>query len=301
MTTANARRPPTLLTRCAVGVARILLFLLLLDIVLFLMFDVLPSAEIGQLGVFAIDPALLETSRDRLGTSGPWYERLVEHWSALCHGSLGQSLVGDYSIGEVVRRRIVRSLPLWIGTLALLPLAILAAMPYATRRQTLVHEVARWLGQFAGIPQFLAAAIFFSLWIVLTGIVPLGLMPSAKWVFAIGSCAALPFGVLFVAAANTFRQLAAEEFCTTYLSLGMDWPAIRRRLLLNAVIALRPLFARLVLWTLTGSILAEAVFGITGFGHLLVEAMRTGDINVARIWMLFAGGAVIAVTELERR
>jgi ABC-type dipeptide/oligopeptide/nickel transport system permease component len=40
--------------------------------------------------------------------------------------------------------------------------------------------------------------------------------------------------------------------------------------------------------------------GINGFGQLLVEAMRTSDVNVARNWMLIAGGAVIAVTEVER-
>lgn len=300
MSTGTTPRPSAL-TRCMASAGRIVAFLLLLDILLFIIFDVLPSAELGQLGVLAVDPALLERARERMGTTGPWHERLFEHWIQLGRGSMGHSLIGNYSIGEVIRRRVGRSLPLWIGTLSLLPLAVLAAMPYATRRRDVLRGAARWFGQLCGVPQFLSAAVLFSAWIILAAAVPTVTHAPLRWGLAIVSCAALPLGVLFVAAANTFERCASERFCDTYLSLGMEWPMIRRRLLLNAVLALRPLIARLVLWTVTGSVLTETVFGITGFGQLLVEAMRMGDINIARSWMLLAGGTVLAVTEVERR
>lgn len=298
---SDRARWPGVVARGLAGVARVAVFLVLLDLLLFAVFDVLPSAELAQIGIFAMDPALLQTARERMGTAGPWHERLTAHWLALAQGSMGYSLVGNYPIGEVIGRRLLRSLPLWLGTLALLPLGVVIAMPYATRRQNRLLVIGKWLGQLAGVPQFLSAVACFVAWIALSqGFGPAG-AGVLKWALAVLSCAALPFGVLFVAAANTFERSAAAPFVDTYRSIGMGWPTIRRRLLLNAVVALRPLMARLVLWTITGSVLTETIFGINGFGQLLVEAMRNSDLNVARSWMLLVGGAVLAVTEVERR
>ena len=83
--------------RIAAGFMRVGLFLLLLDFILFALFDLLPDAAIQRLGVMAIGEELLNATRERLGVSGPWYERFLQFWWHLLQGDLGHSLQRRFS------------------------------------------------------------------------------------------------------------------------------------------------------------------------------------------------------------
>src|SRR5438270_254387 len=75
--------------RMAASAGRLVLFLVLLDLFLFLLFDLLPDAASVQLGVFGVDPAQLAAARSRMGLTGPWHRRLTGQWLRWLRGDLG--------------------------------------------------------------------------------------------------------------------------------------------------------------------------------------------------------------------
>lgn len=289
------------LRRVALGLTRIVCFLVLLDACLFALFDLLPDAALIQTGALGLDPQTLAEARARMGLSGPWYHRFAQHWWHLLNGDLGRSLIGGYDIAPVLWGRTLRSLPLWAGAIAfLLVVPIPLASVYARRGPLMTWLTA---GRFTlGLliaPQFIAVAAAYALWAWAIADTPLA--ESARWLLAIVGSVSLPLGVAFVAAANTFHDVAQQRFCDTYLAIGMPWSAIRVRLAKNVLVAMRPLLARLVLGILLGTVFAELMFEIKGFGYLFVEALKTSDLNVMRGWMLVTGFIVLLLTEVERR
>lgn len=287
--------------RIVMGLLKLAAFILLLDLVLFLLFDVLPDPAAIQLGIFSADPALLEAARERMGLSGPWYERLLTHWRKLLQGDLGQTLVGGHAIGPLFASRLSQSLPLWGGSLLLLAaLPLPLAMAFASRRIGRIRYFALQISRLSTAPQFLAATVFYAGFVGFSPVMPGPAAHAVRWMLAMFSCVLLPAGMLLVASANTFQTAACQPYCDTYAALGMSRWRIRRRLVRNVLLAVRPLVARLTIGLFTGTIFAELLFGIEGFGHLFVEAIRTSDLNVMRLWVLLTGIVVTAIMQIER-
>lgn len=285
----------------ALSVLRVITFLLLLDACLFALFDLLPDAAIIQTGALGLDPQTLAEARVRMGLSGPWYQRFAQHWWHLLEGDFGRSLVGGYDIAPVLAARMLRSAPLWAGAIAVLLLVPIPMASLYARRGPLTTRLT--LGRFtAGLliaPQFISVAAAYAIWT--WGLADTRFAGDTRWLFAMVGCVSLPLGVAFVAAANTFHDVAQQRFCETYLAIGLSWRATRLRLTKNVLVAMRPLLARLVLGVLLGTVFAELMFEIKGFGYLFVEALKTSDLNVMRGWMLVTGFIVLLLTEAERR
>ena len=80
--------------RVLLFLGKLLVFFLLLHALVFALFDLLPSAALLQSGWAGVDPALLASTRERLGLSGGWLERYWGNLSHLLHGDLGRSVAG---------------------------------------------------------------------------------------------------------------------------------------------------------------------------------------------------------------
>ncbi|MBK8270606.1 MAG: ABC transporter permease subunit [Planctomycetes bacterium] len=278
---------------------RVIGFLIALDLLLFALFDLLPDAASVQLGLYGADSSLLTTARERMGLTGPWYWRVFEHWGNVARLDFGRSAAGNYEIAQLLRARLEVSVPLWVGGFSLLILIpIPLSMVYCSRtigplRRALLHAA-----HLANMPQFLAAVILFAIAQALSA----GVLPQSsalRWGLAVLSSALLPMGILFTISANSFRSAAQERYCDMYLALGMSWNLIRVILLRNVLLSMRAVAGRLMLGLLLGSVFAEMTFGYTGFGAVFVEALRSGDINVMRAWVLISGAVVLVATAIE--
>ena len=277
---------------------RFALTVLALDLFVFSLLDVLPNASLTRLGIFAIDPDRLQATNERLGLDGPWYERFFGYWAHVVQGDFGLSLVGGFPVGPVMVQRVVNSVPLYAGSAVILVGALTTSI-FAARVYRPPLEFHRFaVVPFVLLPQFVLAATLAALgrWVG----VDLSGSSLSGLVLASIACASLPAAVLWTTSCEAFRQLSQASFVDTYVSLGLSEWQIRWRLIRNAALALRPLVGRVVLWTLTGSILVEAIFDRTGFGRLMLEGLRSSDIPVIRGWMLVAGAVVTALSSFER-
>lgn len=295
---ARARLP----LRVLLFLGRLLAFFLLLHALVFALFDLLPGAEFLQSGWAGVDPALLASTRERLGLNGSGLER---YWSSLTHllqGDLGRSVAGNYPVSELFASRLWNSVPQWLGAVALCVLAIPLGMAFCTRRIGLPRRIWLFTSHALLIPQFMAAMVLFAFYIsVVSPWIPQNLDTVARGCFAVFSAALLPAGMLFIAAANSARSYARENFATTYLAMGMSWTQIRLRLLRNVLIAMRPLIGRVILALLTGTLFAELTFAINGVGKLFVDSLRSSDWPTMQAWVLFVGAITLTVSLVERK
>src|SRR5258708_26457558 len=102
------------LVRVLVFLGKVLAFYLLLHALVFALFDLLPSAALLQSGWAGVDPALLSSTRERLGLSGGWLERYWTNLSHLLHGNLGRSVAGGYPVWDLFAGRLRNSGPQWL-------------------------------------------------------------------------------------------------------------------------------------------------------------------------------------------
>lgn len=278
--------------------AEILLFLWMLHLFAFALFDLLPEAAIGQVGVSAGDPAVLQAARQRLGLEGSWHERYWSNMRNVLHGDLGKSIQGNYPVGKLLKERIEASVPLLCSTLiAALILGLSVGMMFCRRRLSRMQRIMLWLSHGGMIPQFLAAALFSAIWVWFGN--SLGSSQNTvRFCFALATCALLPTTTLLLATANTAHELAKQPFVTAYEAIGTPWTGIRLKLLKNVLLALRPVGSRLILAILTGTVFAEYAFNLGGIGALLADAVKASDFPVAFAWLLFAGTATIVTSIL---
>jgi len=296
-----------LLRRFTSGVARVAFFLLLVDLLLFAIFDLLPDAAVRQLGIMAIDHQLLEATRERLGVDGPAYERFATFWWHLMQGNLGRSLQGGYPISDVLVGHTTVTVALLVPVVTILlvipiPLASFWIRPgeVAVNKAKRLLVLPVYLGL---IPQFLVAVILFAIWSGLLADYLSGtsLAATTRWTLAVLSVVSMPFTLLFLAAVETFQSANRQRFTTTYRMLGMSRFQVRCRLMRNGWLALRPLAARLTLTCATGIIFTELLFGFNGLGRLLVNALRASDLNLMRVLILIMSLVVLTTSEFERR
>ena len=277
-------------------------FFLILHALVFFLFDLLPSAALLQSGWAGVDPALLASTRERLGLSGGWLER---YWGSLSHllqGDLGKSAAGGYPVWELFASRFWTSVPQWVGALLVLALAVPLGMTFCSRRLGPVRRLALFLSHGLLIPQFLAAVALHAVWVLgFSPWVPPGLDAAGRLVFAVMSSALLPSTMFFLGAANSARTFAQEPFVLGYLALGMSWGQIRWRVLRNVLASLRPLLGRVLLGVATGTLFAELAFSIGGVGRLFVDALRSSDFAVMQAWVLFVGTATLMLSLFERK
>lgn len=288
--------------RCLAFLGKLVVFFWLLHLLVFCLFQVLPDAALSQVGWTGVDPALLAKARERMGLSGPWYNRYFTNIAHLLHGDLGRSVSGGYVISEVFVERLKTSVAEWLGAFGILSLMVPLGMTFCARRLGCLHRYSLFASHVFMIPQFLAAVALNGVWIVgVSPWLPAGLDGAGRLLFAIISATLLPATMLFLGAANSARSCAQEPFVTTYLALGMSWGNIRWRLLRNVLTALRPLLGRVLLAMATGTLFAELTFSIDGVGKLFVDALRSSDFAVMQAWVLFVGAATLTVSLLERR
>jgi peptide/nickel transport system permease protein len=282
--------------------AKLLAFFALLHALVFALFDLLPGAEFLQSGWAGVDPALLANTRERLGLNGRWLERYCSSLNNLLHGDLGRSVAGNFPVSELFASRLWNSVPQWLGAVTVCVSAIPLGMVFCTRRIGLPHRVWLFVSHGLLIPQFMAAMALFAFYIsAVSPWIPQNLDAAARGCFAIFSAALLPAGMLFIAAANSARSYAQENFATTYLAMGMSWRQIRWRLLRNVLIAMRPLIGRVTLAVLTGTLFAELTFAINGVGKLFVDSLRSSDWPTMQAWVLFVGAITLTASLTERR
>lgn len=260
------------------------------------------AQSVLRIDTVATSQADLEAARSALGLHDPIPVRYLRYVQGLAHGDLGTSVM----TGRPVATELAAALPatgilagvtLLVTAVTVVLLGFLAARFHGTAVDRLIMACC-YVG--ASVPTFWLGLVLIDLLAV-----RVHLLPSSGWHHGTGLV--LPVAALTVAIAPPFikifraryLELSGEEFVRAARARGIPGRLIaRRHITRGALIPVVTMLGVSLGSLLSGSVVAEAVFGLPGMGRLAVEAATRRDYAVIQGFVLVVGAAVIVVTAL---
>ncbi|MFO1149216.1 MAG: ABC transporter permease [Alsobacter sp.] len=297
----------TLLLRRLAGLAATLV---VASLVVFAAMEILPGDPAQVILGTEARPDTLAALRAKLGLDRPLGERYAEWATGLLHGDLGTSYTYATPVAELVRDRVVVSLPLAVLSLALtvalaIPLGVLAG----ARRNSLAELGVMGATQIGiAVPNFWFAMLLVLLFAVTLRWLPAGGFPgwgAGPWV-ALRSLV-LPAVALALPQASILARVMRSSLLET---LGDDYIRTARakglsrsrtlwgHALRNALIPVLTIMGLQFSFLLAGTIIIENVFYLPGLGRLVFQAINQRDLVVVRSVVMLLVASVVIVNAL---
>jgi len=287
------------------------LLVVLVSLLTFLIFSVMPSADPAVLRAGrAPNPAVVKEIRHNLGLDRPLY---VQYWTYLKNlvtkFDLGYSYRNDVDVREQILRRLPATASLLLGAVVIwLTLGIALGTLSAVRARTkLDRALMGGALVFISTPSYWLGLVALYLFSSDIGVVPIFkgadsyVAPSTSVGGWFGSLL-LPWFVLAATYAaiyaryvrSSLREVLAEDYIRTARAKGASERRVVARHGLHS--ALTPVVTLLALdigTLLGGVILVETVFNIPGVGRLGYDAVQHADLPMIQGMALF--GAIFVI------
>ena len=281
--------------------------LALASVVVFAVLEVVPGDPARlMLGMNASAEQVAQL-RAQMGLDDPLPLRYL-HWAGgILHLDFGRSYPYSVPVIELVRERVIVSLPLALIALALstaiaLPVGLYAASRRGRTGDTLAMGAAQ-LG--VAVPNFWFALLLVSLFAVWLRWVPAGgfpgwgagLGPALKALALPAVALALPqAAILARVTRSALVEVLGEDFIRTARAKGLPWRAVLwRHALRNALIPVVTIMGLQFSFLLAGTVIIENVFYLPGLGRLVFQAITQRDLIVVESVVMLLVASVIAV------
>ena len=286
----------------------------ILTILVFLSVRFIPGdvidAMVGEMmyDVADIDHEVLE---HMLGLDVPVYVQ-YGRWigDIFLHGTLGESLIGDWTVGEKILGRLPVTIELGlmaivIGLLIALPVGIYSAM----RQDT----AADYVGRSIAIIGLATPNFWLGLMVMLFPAIWWGWAPPLEWVpfteDPLGNLGVLIIPSLIVGTAmaaatmrltrTTMLEVLRQDYIRTAWSKGLrERVVVIRHAIKNALIPVVTLVGLQLPILVGGAVIMENIFNLPGLGRLMVDALNDRDYPVVSGINLFFGAAVMGINLL---
>ena len=273
----------------------------------FLVLEILPGdPALVILGVDAPDSAV-EALREKLGLNRPATERYLDWMSHFLRGELGVSYTYSVPVSELLRDRLVITIPLALTSMVLSILIAFCLGMYAAahrnhRGDILIMGVSQ-LG--ISIPNFWLALLLILLFAVNLGWFASGGFPGWEtgwWpAFKALILPAIALATVQGAILARFTRSAAletlrEDYVRTARAKGLTqrqtlWRHVLRNAMIPVVTVMGLQFANL----LAGTIVVESVFALPGIGRLILQSISNRDVVVVRDIVTLLVGMVVVI------
>lgn len=280
---------------------------LLVSVITFLVFQVLPGdpAQI-VLGVDA-DPHQLAELRRTMGLERPAAERYAAWIKEAAAGDLGESLRYHRPVKEIVAERMPVTVSLALMSLGLtlligIPLGIYVARQDGKFSALLLSALTQ-LG--LAVPSFWLSFVLILLfsvafkWFPSFGYVPWSENPAQAFRSLLLPSLALAIpgiAVVIRYLRNTLLDQARMDYVRTARSKGLRERAVMyRHILRNSLIPVLTIVGLLIADTLGGSIVVENVFALPGLGNLLITSIGTRDLPLLQTMVLYIAVIVVLI------
>lgn len=258
----------------------------------------------NALGMKASD-ASVAALRARLGLNQPMYIQYIEWWINLFTLDLGQSI----SSGQQVTTLIARAAPktLSIGVVAIL-IGLLVAIPAGIVSATHKREPIDYVATVSSFLGLTMPAFFIGILLVIVFGVWLELLPVYGYISPTESivgwfshillpavAVGLPYAAIVM---RMTRSSLLEVLDTSYMQTARakgvsPRVSLVKHALQNAMIPVVTVAGIQVAIILIGSVTVELVFGINGFGRLLVNSLLEHDYPVVQAVILLVAGIMV--------
>ncbi len=287
--------------------ATLVLTLLATSLVVFVVLEILPGDPAAvMLGVGA-QPDTMAALRAELGLDRPAALRYLAWLGGMLTGDLGRSYTYGVPVAELVRERLVVSLPLAGLALALAALVgIPAGVVAASRRgggTDLGVMAATQLG--VAVPNFWFAILLILLFSVQLRWLPAGgfagwgsgIWPGLRSLILPSVALALPQGAILARVTRSaVLETLGESYVRTARAKGLPWrAALWRHAVPNAMIPVVTILGLQFSFLLAGTIIIEQVFYLPGLGRLIFQAIAQRDLIVVKSLIVLLAASVVLV------
>ena len=281
--------------------------LALASVVVFAVLEVVPGDPARLMLGMNASAEQVARLRAQMGLDDPLPLRYL-HWAGgILHLDFGRSYTYSVPVIELVRERVIVSLPLALIALALstaiaLPVGLYAASRRGRTGDTLAMGAAQ-LG--VAVPNFWFALLLVYLFAVWLRWVPAGgfpgwgagLGPALKALALPAVALALPqAAILARVTRSALVEVLGEDFIRTARAKGLPWRAVLwRHALRNALIPVVTIMGLQFSFLLAGTVIIENVFYLPGLGRLVFQAITQRDLIVVESVVMLLVASVIAV------
>jgi peptide/nickel transport system permease protein len=281
----------------------------------FILFRLAPGDAVDALGSCRNCTAQFkEAERSQLGLDKSKLEQYGIYLGDLAHGDLGTSFETHQPVWDVLRPRVLDTLPLLgIGLLFAIVVGVAAGTISVWRRGDSAMDSGNMATALAfySMPNQWLALIFV---VLFAGVLPVAgasdpllQLTNPSWVDVVGDrlqhliLPALTIGLVFygqfaLITRSSMLQALGEDYILTARAKGLkNWVIIRRYALRNALLPITTLIALVLGGMLAGTILVETVFTYPGIGRATFEAAAARDYPVLQgAFLLLTVGVVLA-------
>lgn len=272
--------------------------LFIVSILVFLSVRLIPGSivdmMIGEFAYLSKDEALDRAAiESRLGLDKPIYEQYGK-WvgDIILHGSLGNSLRGDFSVTERILNRIPVTFELGIlGVVIGISIAIPIGIYSAIRQDTIGDYIARSAAIiFISVPSFWVATIIMIYpsvwwgWSPQMQFIPFFENPAGNLgMFIIPSVilGMLMSGTTMRMTRTMMLEVLRQDYIKTAWAKGLrERVVVMRHGMKNALIPVVTIIGMQLPVLIGGSVIMEQIFNLPGIGRLMLESLLGRDYTV---------------------
>ncbi|MAS07902.1 MAG: peptide ABC transporter [Ahrensia sp.] len=288
----------------------VIITLLAASVIVFAVLEIVPGDPARlMLGINATEDAVAAL-RQQMGLDLPLVPRYFAWIGGMLSGDFGRSYTYSVPVIDLVRERLVVSLPLALMALALstviaIPVGIFSAARRGSAADTGVMAATQ-LG--IAIPNFWFAILLVYVFAIALRLVPAGGFPG--WDAGIGKALAaliLPAIALALPQAailarvtrSALLDVLGEDYIRTARAKGLPTRLVlRRHALRNALIPVLTILGLQFAFLLAGTIIIENVFYLPGLGRLVFQAITQRDLIVVESVVVLLVATVVIVNFL---
>ena len=288
--------------RLAIGVVVVLV----ISAMVFAGTELLPGdvarAILGQ----AATPEALDNIRERLGLNDPALVRYLRWLGNLLSGNLGNSLTNDLPISELISDRIKNTFLVAGVTAAIaVPVAITLGLVASSFPNGPIDRTISTMALVGvSMPDFLVAVLLVSVFAVQLGWLPaIATLRSNSDLSQIARALTLPVIALCITNIAHMARMTRTAVLNVLSSPAIEMAILkgvpRARILLvhalpNALAPIANVVALNMAYFISGVVVIEVMFNISGLGKLMVDAVATRDVPLVQACaMIFCSAYVL--------
>ena len=289
-----------------------ILVLIIASMIIFVTIRVLPGDPVltrqGATNVWSEEMA--RDMRHKLGLDKPVYAQYIVWMGGALRGDFGISYFNQFSVTELVQRKVIATVELSLAALLLsLAISLPAGVLAAVRRNTWVdYTISAFVTIGMSLPGFwlgIMLVVLFAVWLrwlPSSGYVPFAEDPVQNLRLLIMPASTL--AIILAAPIMRFLrsgllEVLRQDYIRTARSKGLTERAVlMRHALKNALIPTVTILGIIVGNLLAGVVLIEWVFSWPGIGWLAVDSIYKRDYAVVQTVTLLITVGVIAVNLL---
>lgn len=282
--------------------------ILLISVVVYFVVRLAPGNPVlSVLGGIGNTPSQIKMMEHQLGLDLPLYVQYFKWIIGIFHGNLGDSLISHQPVLHIIFTRLPASVELIVVSVVLglaiaVPLGIIASV----RPGKLLDQVLTLISVLGmSTPVFWLGLILIMVisvrthWLPASGYVPFTESPLMNIKLLVMPAITLGIfeaAVFFRFVRNTMLDVLNEPFIETAVSKGLSpFKVYLNHAFRNTLLTLTTVLGLELGTLLSGTVIVETVFGWTGLGWLVLNAVSTRDYTVVQGTVLFVSFVVVMI------